>query len=225
VTRSPATVGAALVAALSDTAGGGGAASAAGGAGAIGVIMAVCGTVCGIAGGAAVAADDGGDDGAAGCAGAGLEAVVAGAASKAGFFPDGASVRVVWAGDRGVAGWVRPELRCGVDGALRAGAFVPPRSGNACNACRSSVTCANACGTTVGSGASVDRASVNRTALRIEGRIYEGRSGTRALVQCHPGRLTIWPGRAGNCPYCGIGAFDESSWSGLHRGRSSGARP
>lgn len=104
VTRSPETVGAALVAALSDTGGGGGANSAAGGAGAIGVIKAVCGTVCGSAGGTT------GVDG-EGAADPDAAAEAAGAASDGGFFVEAASGEELpgaGTGGRGVTVCVRP---------------------------------------------------------------------------------------------------------------------
>ena len=104
VTRSPETVGAALVADFSDTGGGGGADSVPGGAGAMGVIKAVCGTVCGSAGGATGAdGEDAADPDAA------AEAVEA--ASDGGFFVEAASAEALpGAGlsDRGVTVCVRP---------------------------------------------------------------------------------------------------------------------
>jgi hypothetical protein len=104
VTRSPETVGAALVADFSDTGGGGGADSAPGGAGAMGVIKAVCGTVCGSAGGATGAdGEDAADPDAA------AEAVEA--ASDGGFFVEAASAEALPGAelsDRGVTVCVRP---------------------------------------------------------------------------------------------------------------------
>jgi hypothetical protein len=161
-----------VVAALSETAGGGGD-PAGGGGGAIGLIIAVFGTVSGITGS--------GEAGAVAVArGAGAAAVADGAAAAA----DGV-VPVVEEGEEAADGAVRPEdglgvaLAVGAGGRLTAGGagrgagIWAGRSGSACSACRSTVTCA-----------STGEAVVIRTALRkSKGRIATIGSGTCCSVQ------------------------------------------